>query len=212
MKNNQKTVLDYLAELGAWGLGIAMFIYLGYRTLNFLSFTFSEQDQVYKWLGMFSTTIGAVIFAVIWKRSFYFDKRTRKWRSDEFRKSVSMAMMVICALGEAGLAYADVSLTMSKRTNIITLSPGELNTFIVLTIGLAFLVGLSIAAIKLTPPHPRTDPEIDMSELDMDNNGVLDRNETLLPINQKRVLPQNVPQEELEEKQNPTPRPPQQDK
>ena len=175
--NDKKTFMDYLADIGGWVLGIAMFIYLAYRTLNFLEFTFTDQDQMYKYLGLFSTTVGAVIFAIIFKRSFYFDRRARVWRSDEFRKAVSATMMVVCALGEVGLAFADMSIVTAMKTGVVTLSEGEINTFIWLTAGLAGLVGAAIAAIKLTAPHPKTDPEIDMSELDADNNGIFDRNE-----------------------------------
>jgi len=189
---NQKTFIDYLADMGAWGLGLAMFIYLGYRTLNFVSFTFSEQDQIYKWLTLFSTTIGAIIFAVIYKRSNYFDYRTRRWRSDEFKKSVSLTMMIVCFLGEAGLAYADMSLEASKQLGVVTLSEGELRTFISLSVLLAFAVGVAVAAIKLTPPHPLTDPEVDMSALDTNNNGIFDRQERGRG-NQVVVMPQDVP-------------------
>ena len=175
--NDKKTFLDYLADIGGWVLGIAMFIYLAYRTLNFLEFTFTDQDQMYKYLGLFSTTVGAVIFAIIFKRSFYFDRRARVWRSDEFRRAISATMMVVCALGEVGLAFADMSIVTQMKTGVVTMTEGEINTFIWLTAGLAGLVGAAIAAIKLTAPHPKTDPEIDMSELDADNNGIFDRNE-----------------------------------
>jgi hypothetical protein len=176
-KTEQKNVMDYLADILAWVLGGAMFLYLGFRTLNFLSFTLSDQDQIYKWLGWFSTTLGAVIFAIIYKRSFYFDRRARLWRSDEFRKTVSGVMAIVCALGEFALAAADMSLQAALKTGIVTMSEGELNTIIYGTAGLAFLVGLSVAMIKMTPRHPQTDPVIDMSEYDFDNNGVMDKQE-----------------------------------
>lgn len=189
----QKTFLDYLADIGAWVLGGAMFLYLGYRTLNFLSYTLSDQDQIYKYLGWFSTTIGAVIFAIIWKRSFYFDRRSGEWRSDEFRKTISLVMMIVCAFGEFALAAADMSLEAALKTGVVTMSEGELNTLILFTAGLAFLVGGAVAAIKMTPPHPRTDPIIDMSDQDADNNGVLDRNEQN-NRNQNRNQSQRIPQ------------------
>ena len=75
----QKVFADYLAEIGAWVLGIAMFIYLGYRTLDFLTFTFREEDAFFAYLGLFSTTVGAVIFALIYKRSFYYDRKAKVW-------------------------------------------------------------------------------------------------------------------------------------
>lgn len=177
MKQEQKTGMDYLSDMAAWALGGAMFIYLGYRTLDFLAFTFREEDVVFSYLGLFSTTIGAVIFALIWKRSFYFDHKAQVWRSDEFRKTVALVMMVLCALGEVALAFADMSMITQIKSGLITLTEGEMNTFMWLTAGLAFLVGAAIAAIKLSPRHPRTDPQIDMSELDADNNGVEDRRE-----------------------------------
>jgi len=65
--NEQKVFMDYLSDIGAWVLGGAMFIYLGYRSLDFLTFTFREEDALFAYLALFSTTIGAVIFAVIWQ-------------------------------------------------------------------------------------------------------------------------------------------------
>ena len=173
----QKTVLDYLSDLAAWVLGGAMFVYLGYRTLDFLTFTFREEDVMFAYLGLFSTTVGAVIFALIYIRSFYFDRKTRQWKSDEFRKTVAMVMMVICALGEVLLAVADMSIVTAEKGSVITLTPGALKTFMWLTAGLAGLVGAAIAAIKIVPRHPSTDPVIDMSEHDANNNGIMDNRE-----------------------------------
>lgn len=194
MSNNQKKDkkegMDYLADLLLWTLGGAMFVYLGYRTLHFLGFTFAEEDVIYSFLGLFSTTIGAVIFAVSYKRSKYFDTRPASkggqvWREDAFRKTVSMAMMIVCALGEVALAFADMSLVTAQRSGVVTLTEGELVTYMWVTAGLAFLVGGAVAAIKLTDRHPKTDPVIDMSDLDADNDGVLDSRQEVVrqPVN-----------------------------
>jgi len=173
----QKTFLDYLADIGAWVLGGAMFIYLGYRTLDFLTFTFREEDALFAYLGLFSTTIGAVIFALIYTRAFYYDRRARVWRSDESRKAISLVMMLICAGAEIALAVADMTIITAEKGGAIALTEGELKTFMWLTAGLAGLVGAAVAVIKMTPRHPQTDPEIDMSLQDANNNGVVDRNE-----------------------------------
>jgi len=162
MKEN-KVFLDYLADIAAWVLGGGIFIYLGFRTLDFLAWTFRDEDVIFSYLGLFSTTIGAAIFALIYKRSFYFDRRAQIWRSDEFKKTVSLVMAIACALGEIGLAVADMSLIASLKGGAIMLTEGELTTFMWATAGLAGLVGISIAVIKIVPPHPKTDPEIDMS-------------------------------------------------
>jgi hypothetical protein len=177
MKKEKKEVMDYLAEIASWVLGGAMFIYLGFRTLDFAMFTFREEDVVFAYLVLFSTTIGAIIFALIWKRSFYFDRKAQVWRSDEFRKTVSLVMMCVCAFGEVLLAVADMSIVTAEKGAVLTMDAGEVKLYMWLTAGLAALVGAAIAAIKLTPPHPLTDPQIDMSELDANNNGVMDRHE-----------------------------------
>jgi hypothetical protein len=179
----KKEGFDYLAELLLWALGGAMFIYLGYRTLHFLGFTFAEEDQIYSYLGLFSTTIGAVIFAVSFKRSKYFDLRPASaggqvWREDAFKKMVSMVMMVVCALGELGLAFADMSLVTAQRGGAVTMTEGELITYMWLTAGLAAAVGGAVFAIKLHDPNPKADPIVDMSDKDADNNGVLDSRQT----------------------------------
>jgi len=57
------------------------------------------------------------------------------------------------------------------------MTEGELKTIMWLTAGLAGLVGAAVAVIKLTPRHPKTDPILDMSDKDTDNNGVLDNRE-----------------------------------
>lgn len=176
-KKERKEAIDYAADLAAWVLGGAMFIYLGYRTLDFFIFTFRDEDVIFAYLGLFSTTIGAIIFALIWKRSFYFDRSTQKWRSDEFRKTISLGMMVVCALGELIIAVADMTIISDMRTGIVMMTEGDMKSIMWFTAGLAGLVGAAIAAIKLTPRHPKTDPEIDMSEQDTDNNGILDHKE-----------------------------------
>jgi len=173
----QKVFLDYLSDMGAWALGGAMFIYLGYRTLDFLTFTFRDEDILFAFLGLFSTTIGAVIFAIIWKRSFYFDRSSRVWRSDEFKKTVSMVMMIVCAFGELLLAVADMTLVTAQKGGAVTMTEGELKMLMWLTAGLAAAVGVAVASIKLSRRNPRTDPEIDMSDVDANNNGVMDKNE-----------------------------------
>jgi len=191
----QKLFMDYLAELSAWLLGGAMFIYLGYRTLDFLTFTLREDDALFAYLGLFSTTGGAIIFALIRSRAFYFDRVTRKWRSDEFKKTISTVMMVVCFLGELLLAIADMSLVTSEKGGTFALTDGELKVLIWLTAGLAAAVGGAIASIKLTRPNPKTDPEIDMSDVDTNNNGVLDSREKNKPQQpQNQPHPQNQPQ------------------
>jgi len=174
----RKEFLDYTAELLAWVLGGTMFLYLGYRTLDFFTFTIRDGDGIIAYLGLFSTTIGAVIFALIWKRSFYFDRRTQKWRSDEFQKTISGMMAVVCAAGELVIAVADMTIIADMRTGLMTMTESDLKLVVWATAGLAGLVGVSIAVIKMTPPNPQTDPEIDMSDQDADNDGILDRNQT----------------------------------
>jgi len=181
----RKEFLDYAAEIAAWVLGGTMFLYLGYRTLDFFTFTIRDGDGIIAYLGLFSTTIGAVIFALIWKRSFYFDRRTQKWRSDEFRKTIAGIMAAVCAIGELVIAVADMTIIADMRTDVLAMTESDLKTIVWATAGLAGLVGISIAIIKMTPPHPLTDPEIDMSDQDADNNGVLDRkqNTPVRPMN-----------------------------
>lgn len=193
----RKVFIDYLADVAAWSLGGAMFIYLGYRTLDFMAFTFRDDDVVFAYLGLFSTTIGAIIFALIYKRSFYFDRKSQVWRSDEFRKMVALVMMVICALGELIIAVADMTIISEIKSGTIIMTEGDLKTIMWFTAGLAGLVGAAIAAIKLTPRHPKTDPEIDMSELDADNNGELDaeENKPVRPV--QKPVNQNAADTEL---------------
>jgi hypothetical protein len=188
---NVKETMDYIADYGGWTLGVAMYIYLGFRTLDFLTWSFREEDVFFAYLGLFSTTVGAIIFAVIWVRSRYFDARAGVWRVDEARKSVALVMMFICAGGEVLLAVADMSLVTTAKGAVPTMTVGQLKTYMWLTACLAALVGGAIAKIHLTPRHPKTDPIIDMSELDVDNNGVLDYREEkpgALTVNQLDVL------------------------
>lgn len=173
----QKVFADYLAEIGAWVLGVAMFVYLGYRTLDFLTFTFREEDAFFAYLGLFSTTVGAVIFAIIYSRSFYYDRTSKVWRSDEFKKTVALVMTLICFAGEVALAVADMTIITAQKGGAVAMTEGELKTIMWLTAGLAGLVGAAVAVIKLTPRHPKTDPVMDMSDKDTDNNGVLDNRE-----------------------------------
>ena len=177
MKKEKKEVVDYLADITLWILGGVMFIYLGFRTLDFLTFTFREEDVIFAYLGLFSTTVGSIIFALIYKRSFYFDRKAQVWRSDEFRKMVSMSMMFVCAVGELLIAVADMTIIADIKAGTAMMTEGDLKSIMWLTAGLAGAVGAAVAAIKLTPRHPKTDPEIDMSLIDADNNGVEDAKE-----------------------------------
>lgn len=185
MKKEKKEVVDYLADITLWILGGVMFIYLGFRTLDFLTYTFREEDVIFAYLGLFSTTVGSIIFALIYKRSFYFDRKSEVWRSDEFRKMVSMSMMVVCAVGELLIAVADMTIIADIKAGTAMMTEGDLKSIMWLTAGLAGAVGAAVAAIKLTPRHPQTDPEIDMSLIDTDNNGIEDSKEKNKPQNKQ---------------------------
>lgn len=171
---NKKTTIDYVSDYSAWILGAVMFVYLGYRTLDFLTWTFRAEDQIFAWLGLFSTTGGAIIFALIYSRAFYFDKQSRIWRSDEAKKAIALPMIIVCALGEVALAVADMTLIVDAKSGSLMMTDGELKTMMWLTAGLAGAVGAAVAAIKMSKVHPATDPEYDMSLLDADNDGVMD--------------------------------------
>ena len=86
-------------------------------------------------------------------------------------------MTLICFAGEVALAVADMTIITAQKGGAVMMTEGELKTIMWLTAGLAGLVGAAVAVIKLTPRHPKTDPIMDMSDKDTDNNGVLDSRE-----------------------------------
>lgn len=133
-----------MAEFGAWALGIAMFVFLGYRTLHFLQWTFADQDQIFSYLGLFSTTCGAVVWGVIY----------RFGGLGERNKAIALLMLGIDLLGEMALAVADMTLVTSAREGW-TLTQGEINTFIWASAALAAMNGIAIFVVKLFPEDSR---------------------------------------------------------
>lgn len=145
-ENKQKSVGSWLSEFGAWGLGGAMFVFLGFRTLHFLEWTFADQDKLFAYLGLFSTTLGAVIWGLIYRFGGMGSRN----------KAISLLMLGVDLIGEMALAVADMTLVTSQNGVGWSLTQGEVNTFIWAAAGLAAANGIAIFVVKLFPEenHP----------------------------------------------------------
>ena len=124
----------YIAEFGGYALAVAMFVFLAYRTYDFLAWTFRADQVLFAYLGLFATTGGAIIWGLIYRFSNLSNQM----------KAVAMSMMAVDLLGELLLAVADMTLVTAEKGAQYGLSAGQLTTAIWLSAGLAALNGVAI--------------------------------------------------------------------
>jgi hypothetical protein len=79
-------------------ISIGVMIFLGSHSLNFFQYTFTGNDQLFAWLGLLLTSVGAVA----WLGVFL-------WNADtKLRQAISLIMMLVALAGEMITAVFDM--------------------------------------------------------------------------------------------------------
>ncbi len=135
MKSNkpQSAMGRIFAGLMMIVIGLGVMIFLGKHSLNFFTWTFSGQDEVYAWLGLLLTSIGAVG----WLLDFLYMADT------PLRNTVALSMTAISLLGELGAAGFDMYRTaiMTIGTN---LTENDIKMMTIIVAGLGFIHGVAL--------------------------------------------------------------------
>lgn len=127
----------YFLGLGAKiVLAVAMLLYLGMHSYNFFTFTFHDDQWIFAILGLFTTSIGFILWLLIY---LYVAE-------DGLEKAVSIVMMFVSLLGEFATAGFDMFMNISGTFNTQGWTPGDLRNMSYIVAGLALLNGLALVA------------------------------------------------------------------
>lgn len=175
-------------------VAMALMLYLAARSLNFLQYTMTGDEQLYSYLGLMATS-GA---AAVWLLLILFGQCSTG------QLAIAYPFMLMGLLGEFGLAVADSYLGASLRDGIVKFTEQDLRLAILVAVGLASLQTLALIVFhlvegnefhielpklgkpaRITPiPEQRVYPS--PAPLGVNGNG-----------NEKHVLNQDVPAIEL---------------
>lgn len=114
----------------------AMILYLGKHSLNFFMWTFQGEDSIYAWLGLFTTSIGVIIWLVVFK---YVAQNT-------WEKAIALIMMLVSLAGEFAVAAFDMYMNISGQIAEATWTPADLRNMSYVVAGLALINGLALVA------------------------------------------------------------------
>jgi len=117
-------------------LAVAMIVYLGKHSLNFFLWTFQGKDQIFAWLGLFTTSIGVIIWLLAFK---YVAKNT-------WEKAIALAMLFVSLLGEFAVAGFDMYMNVSGQIANVVWTQEDLRSMSYVIAGLALLNGLALVA------------------------------------------------------------------
>jgi len=137
MNNNENQGMGYwLGLIMKIVLAAAMIVYLGKHSLNFFTWTFSGEDSLYAWLGLFTTSIGVIIWLVCFK---YVAKNT-------WEKAIALIMMLIALAGEFLVAAFDMYMNISGQLESVKWTPADLRNMSYVVAGLALINGIALVA------------------------------------------------------------------
>ena len=136
MIQNEKGVGYWLGLIFKIVLAVAMIAYLGKHSLNFFMWTFQGEDQIYAWLGLFTTSIGVIIWLLAYK---FVAKNT-------FERSIALGMMFIALLGEFAVAGFDMYMNISGQIANVSWTQDDLRSMSYIVAGLALINGLALIA------------------------------------------------------------------
>jgi uncharacterized membrane protein YeaQ/YmgE (transglycosylase-associated protein family) len=147
-------------NLGYFGLGIltiGVLLFLGKHSLNFFTFTFGAEDQLYAWMGLLLTSIGAII----WLWIFKFTDGTR------LQKTVALVMMFVALLGEFLTAGLDIYMQAMIKDGF-NFAPNEIRMFSIIVSAFGLATGLALVI------HFAGDSIIEEFKKDKDGDGIPD--------------------------------------
>lgn len=114
-------------------IGIGVMTFLGKHSLNFFTWTFSGQDEIYAWLGLLLTSIGAIG----WLLDFLYMADT------PLRNTIALTMTAISLLGELGAAGFDMYRSAIMTINQ-TLTQNDIKMMTIVVAGLGFVHGAAL--------------------------------------------------------------------
>lgn len=114
-------------------ISIGVFVFLASHSLNFFQFTFTEQDEIYSWLGLLLTSGGVIGWLAVFV-----------WLADTtLQKGISLIMMLVALAGEMITAVFDMQNNAMYSTGLQFL-PQELKTMTMLIGILGAVTGLAL--------------------------------------------------------------------
>jgi hypothetical protein len=134
---SEKRPPAYYLGLGAKiAMAVAMLLYLGLHSYNFFMFTFKGDQWIFAILGLFTTSIGFILWLAIYLYA----------AEDGLEKAVSIVMMFVSLLGEFAVAGFDMYMNISDSIAAMSWTPADLRNMSYIIAGLALLNGLALVA------------------------------------------------------------------
>lgn len=138
----------FLTKLALGGLGIGLLLFAASRTLEFVQATMPADKQYMGYLFLLATGIGALIWLAVFLNE-----------ADGFKqRALAFAMGLIDLGGEFVLVYADTIRT-SSQNGLMHMAEGELQTFILASVGAIALNALAWYLFKLWDPKAERDSQ-----------------------------------------------------
>jgi hypothetical protein len=126
----------YLGLFAKGTLAIAMLLYLGMHSYNFFSFTFKGDQWIFSILGLFTTSIGFILWLVVYLYA----------AEDGLEKAVSIIMLFVSLLGEFAVAGFDMYMNITDTLATAAFTAADLRNMSYIIAGLALLNGLALVA------------------------------------------------------------------
>lgn len=126
----------YLGLFAKIVLAVAMLLYLGLHSFNFFMFTFKGDQWIFAILGLFTTSIGFILWLVVYLYA----------AEDGLEKAVSIVMLFVSLLGEFVTAGFDMYMNITGNLAGATWSAVELRNMSYAIAGLALANGLALVA------------------------------------------------------------------
>lgn len=123
----------WIGKLLFFVMALALIAYAASRTLDFVSKTLGEHDQVIGYLALFATTGGALAWLAVFL-----------WDSEGIaQKGISLVMIVLDVAGEITLFTIDTLMQSGNNGMVATLAPEEIRLTV---LGMSALIGVNIIA------------------------------------------------------------------
>ena len=117
-------------------LAVAMLLYLGMHSYNFFTFTFKGDQWIFAILGLFTTSIGFILWLVVYLYA----------AEDGLEKAVAIIMLFVSLLGEFAVAGFDMFMNITDTLATATFTAADLRNMSYIIAGLALLNGLALVA------------------------------------------------------------------
>lgn len=126
----------YLGLIAKLVMAVAMLLYLGLHSYNFFSFTFQGDQWIFSILGLFTTSIGFILWLAIYLYA----------AEEGLERAVTIIMMFVSLLGEFAVAGFDMYMNITNTLATASFSAEDLRNMSYIIAGLALLNGLALVA------------------------------------------------------------------